>query len=143
MFIGRYYHTIETKGRLAIPQSFREELQSGGVITWGLDGCLFLFPNSYWQKLSEKLASLPMTQPAARNLTRLLVQSATELNLDSQGRTLIPDHLREQVQLKKQVVVAGALTRIEIWDRDIYHKHLDLIAQQINQTDDALANLGI
>lgn len=143
MFIGRYYHTIETKGRLAIPQSFREELQSGGVITWGLDGCLFLFPNSYWQKLSEKLASLPMTQPAARNLTRLLVQSATELNLDSQGRTLIPDHLREQVQLKKQVVVAGALTRIEIWDRDIYHKHLDLIAQQINQADDAIANLGI
>ncbi|HEX9008068.1 MAG TPA: division/cell wall cluster transcriptional repressor MraZ, partial [Patescibacteria group bacterium] len=115
----------------------------GGVITWGLDGCLFLFPNSYWQKLSEKLASLPMTQPAARNLTRLLVQSATELNLDSQGRTLIPDHLREQVQLKKQVVVAGALTRIEIWDRDIYHKHLDLIAQQINQADDAIANLGI
>ena len=143
MFIGRYYHTIETKGRLAIPQSFREELQSGGVITWGLDGCLFLFPNSYWQKLSEKLASLPMTQTSARNLTRLLVQSAATLNLDNQGRTLIPDHLRDQVQLKKQVVVAGALTRIEIWDRDAYHKHLDLIAQQINQADDALANLDI
>ncbi len=143
MFIGRYYHTIETKGRLAIPQVFREELQSGGVITWGLDGCLFLFPNSYWQKLSEKLASLPMTQVSARNLTRLLVQSATPLNLDNQGRTLIPDHLRDQVQLKKQVVVAGALTRIEIWDRDAYHKHLDLIAQQINQADDALAGLDI
>jgi MraZ protein len=143
MFIGRYYHTIEEKGRLAIPQAFREELQSGGVITWGLDGCLFLFPNSYWQKLSEKLASLPMTQSSARNLTRLLVQSAANLNLDNQGRTLIPDHLRDQVQLKKQVVVAGALTRIEIWDRDAYHKHLDLTAQQINQADDALVNLDI
>ncbi len=143
MFIGRYYHTIEQKGRLAIPQSFREELASGGVVTWGLDGCLFLFPESYWQKLSEKLATLPMTNPQARNLTRLLVQSASQLNLDTQGRTLIPDHLREQVQLKKQVVVAGALTRIEIWDRDAYHQHLDSIAQQVNNTELAISDLGI
>ncbi len=143
MFIGLHYHTIEAKGRLAIPQSFRAELESGGVITWGLDGCLFLFPNSSWQKLSEKLASLPLTQAPARNLVRLLVQSASELNLDSQGRTLIPEHLRQRVQIKKQVVVAGALTRVEIWDRDSYHQHLDLIAQQVNQSDDALAGLGI
>jgi len=143
MFIGRYYHTVESKGRLAIPQSFRQELDLGGVITWGLDGCLFLFPVSYWQKLSEKLASLPMTNPQARNLVRLLVQSAQELKLDNQGRTLLPEHLRDQVQLKKQVVIAGALTRVEIWDRDIYHQHLDLIAQQINNTDSALSELGI
>ena len=142
MFTGRYYHTIETKGRLAIPASFREELASGGVVTWGLDGCLFLFPDSYWQKLSEKLASLPLTNPQARNFTRLLVQSAQILDLDSQGRTLLPDHLRQQAQLKKQVVVAGALTRIEIWDRDIYHQHLDLIAQTISDGD-ALASLAI
>ena len=143
MFIGRYYHNLEAKGRLAIPQSFRAELESGGVITWGLDGCLFLFPKSYWQKLSEKLASLSLTNPGARNLTRLLVQSATELNLDSQGRTLIPEHLRDQVNIKKQVVVAGTLTRVEIWDRDAYHQHLDLIAQSINQTDQGLAALDI
>ena len=142
MFIGRYYHTIESKGRLAIPPRFREELRSGGVITWGLDGCLFLFPDSFWQKLSKKLASLPLTSAPARNLVRHLVQSASPLNLDSQGRTLIPEHLRQQTQLKKQVVVAGALTRVEIWDRDIYHQHLDLIAQQVS-TDSALAELGI
>ena len=143
MFIGRYYHTIEAKGRLAIPASYREGLVSGGVITWGLDGCLFLFPESYWQKLSEKLASLPMTNIQARNFTRLLVQSAQELNLDNQGRTLLPDHLRQQAQLKKQVVIAGALTRIEIWDREAYHQHLDLIAQQANNTDSVIADLGI
>lgn len=143
MFIGRYYHTIESKGRLAIPASFREGLTSGGVVTWGLDGCLFLFPDSYWQKLSEKLASLPMTNLQARNFTRLLVQSAQPLELDSQGRTLIPEHLRQQAQLKKQVVVAGALTRIEIWDRDAYHQHFDLIAQQVNSADSAINDLGI
>jgi MraZ protein len=143
MFTGRYYHNLESKGRLAIPQAFRQELALGGVITWGLDGCLFLFPESYWQKLSEKLASLSLTNPAARNLTRLLVQSAVELNLDSQGRTLIPEHLRDQVNLKKQVVVAGTLTRVEIWDRDAYHEHLDTITQTISQTDQGLAELNI
>jgi MraZ protein len=143
MFTGRFYHNLEAKGRLAIPQSFRDELTSGGVITWGLDGCLFLFPKSYWQKLSEKLASLSLTNPSARNLTRLLVQSAVDLNLDSQGRTLIPEYLRDQANIKKQVVVAGTLTRVEIWDRDAYHQHLDLIAQTISQTDQGLAELDI
>jgi MraZ protein len=143
MFTGRYYHNLEAKGRLAIPQSFRTELGSAGVITWGLDGCLFLFPKSYWQKLSAKLASLSLTNRGARNLTRILIQSAVELNLDHQGRTLIPEHLRAQVSLKKQVVVAGTLTRIEIWDRDAYHKHLDLIAQTINQADQGLEGLNL
>lgn len=143
MFTGRYYHSIEAKGRLAIPQTFREVLVSGGVITWGLDGCLFLFPASYWRKFSKKLASLSLTSPSARNLTRLLVQSAVDLNLDNQGRTLIPDYLRQHANLKKQVVVAGSLTRVEIWDRDAYHQHLDLIAQKINEGSESLDSLNI
>lgn len=142
MFIGHYYHSIESKGRLAIPAQFREELMSGGVLTWGLDGCLFLFPSSYWKKFSEKLASLPLTNQLARNLTQLLVQSASDLNLDSQGRTLIPEHLRKQANLKKQVVVAGSLSRIEIWDRETYHTHFELISQTINHSPE-LANLDI
>lgn len=142
MFIGHYYHSIEAKGRLAIPASFRGELSSDGVLTWGLDGCLFLFPNSYWQKLSSKLESLPMTNPQARNLTRLLVQSASTLNLDSQGRTLIPEHLRKIANLKKQVVIAGSLNRIEIWDRDTYHQHFELIAKTVSTNPD-LINLDI
>jgi len=142
MFTGLYYHRLEAKGRLAIPLVFRDELSSGGVVTSGLDGCLFLFPSSYWQKFSEKLASLPLTNQAARNLTRLLVQSAVNLDLDAQGRTLIPEYLRNHANLKKQVVVAGSLTRIEIWDQEIYHRHLDLIAQTISEAD-ALSSLEI
>jgi MraZ protein len=136
MFTGRYYYKIETKGRLAIPVSFREELKSGGVVTWGLDGCLFLFPNSYWQKFSAKLASLSLTNQTARNLTRLLVQSASDLNLDAQGRTLIPDYLRQQANLKKQVVVAGSLNHVEIWDQTLYHAHLESITQSITNCQD-------
>ena len=142
MFTGRYYHNLETKGRLAIPTSFRAELKSG-IITGGLDGCLFLFPELYWQKLSKKLASLPLTQLAARQMVRLMVQSAVPLELDSQGRTLIPSYLLEQAHLKKQVVIAGALTRVELWDKDLYHQHLDLIAQEISKPDAAINNLGI
>ncbi len=143
MFIGRYYHNLEAKGRLAIPGVYREKLTSGGVITTGLDGCLFLFPNSYWQELSEKLASLPLTSLPARQFTRLLVQSAADLALDSQGRTLIPDYLREHASLKKQVVIAGALTRIEIWDREAYHSHLNLISENYPDWQESLKELNI
>ena len=143
MFIGRYYHTLETKGRLAIPKSFRSQLKSGGVITRGLDGCLFLFPASSWKKLSAKLASLPLTSQAARNFTRLLVQQATSLELDSQGRTLLPEHLRSQAKLIKKVVVAGALTRIEIWDQATYHSHLKKLEQNSAQIEAELNQLDI
>ncbi|OGD71769.1 division/cell wall cluster transcriptional repressor MraZ [Candidatus Collierbacteria bacterium RIFCSPLOWO2_01_FULL_50_23] len=143
MFIGRYYHNLEAKGRLAIPAAYREKLTSGGVITIGLDGCLFLFPKSYWLELSEKLASLPLTNQTARQFTRLLVQSAVDLELDPQGRTLIPDYLKENASLKKQVVVAGALTRIEIWDRQAYHQHLNLITQENPDWQKGLEQLNI
>ena len=143
MFTSHYYHTLETKGRLAIPAAFREKLTSGGVITIGLDGCLFLFPNSYWQELCGKLAALPLTNQVGRQFTRLLVQSAVDLALDSQGRTLIPDFLKESASLKKQVVIAGALTRVEIWDRDRYHQHLNLISEDHPDWESGLKDLNI
>lgn len=139
MFIGRYYHHLESKGRIAVPRSFRKELKSGGVITRGLDGCLYLFPQSYWKQLSQKLASLPLTSQTARNFIRLLVQEATSLALDSQGRTLLPPFLIQAASLKKQVVFAGSLTHVEIWDQDIYHSHIDsltkdpMLQEQISQ----------
>jgi MraZ protein len=143
MFIGHYYHTIEAKGRLAIPQAFRSKLSSGGVITAGLDGCLFLLPKTYWQQLCEKLSALPLTNKIGRQFTRLLVQSATQLEMDSQGRTLIPDYLKEKASLKKNVVVAGALTRIEIWDRERYHQHLNFITAQNPNFENDLNDLNI
>jgi MraZ protein len=143
MFIGAHYHKIEAKGRLAIPPSFREALNSGGVITWGLDGCLFLFPDSSWRQLTDKLASLPLSSSEARKFSRLLVQQAVPLSLDGQGRTLIPANLRDLVGLTKSVVIAGAISRVEIWDQDKYHKHLELIAQDIPSSENILTQLGI
>lgn len=143
MFIGTHYHNLESKGRLAIPAPFRKELQSGGILTRGLDGCLFLFPASYWNTLSEKLALLPLTNQKARNFTRLLVQSAATLDLDSQGRTLISEKLRQTINLKKHTVIAGALTRVEIWDQDTYHQHIDVIEKQSDEIENSLSDLGI
>jgi MraZ protein len=144
MFIGRYYHTIEAKGRLIIPKEYRNQLKSGGVLTRGLDGCLFVFPKSYWTALSEKLASIPMTNSTGRQFVRFLVQSSVDLDLDAQGRLLVPDYLRLSAKLQKQVVVAGALTRIEIWDRESYHQHLDLLEKSLSVEDlDSLSALGI
>lgn len=143
MFIGRYYHNLEAKGRIAIPGSYRTKLSSGGVITAGLDGCLFLLPKLSWQQLSDKLSSLPLTSKIGRQFTRILVQSATELEMDSQGRTLIPDYLRQMASLKKHVVFAGALTRVEIWDQERYHQHLNFITVQNPDFDTALAELNI
>lgn len=143
MYIGRYYHNLESKGRLAIPATYREKLVSGGVITAGLDGCLYLFPSSYWQSLSQKLAELPLTNKAARDFVMLLVQSAVNLEFDSQGRTLIPEFLRQHAQLKKQVVVAGALTRVEIWEKDRYHEHLNLITRENPDFEKGLTELNI
>lgn len=143
MFIGRYYHTIEAKGRLAIPQPFRTQLKPGSVLTRGLDGCLFLFPASSWKKLSNQLASLPLTNPSARAFIRLLVNNAAPVEFDAQGRTLIPPYLKDQAKLKKQVVVAGALSRLEIWDAETYHQHLDSLEQNASQLEAQLTQLGI
>lgn len=143
MFIGRYYHTLEQKGRLAIPKEFRSKLSSGGVVTMGLDGCLFLFPKSSWQKLSDKLASLPLTSKPARIFTRLLVQQAASVDLDPQGRTLLPLHLREIASLSKKIVVAGALTRVEIWDQNRYHQHLKKLELEMSEIENQLTDLDI
>lgn len=142
MFIGRYYHNLEAKGRLSIPVPYRSQLKSGAVLTKGLDGCLYLFPNSSWNKLAAKLASLPLTSATGRNLVRILAQSSAALSLDNQGRALIPEYLRLETKLKKHVVVAGALTRVEIWDRDGYHQHLDQIEKQLVNSPE-LEALGI
>ena len=117
MFMGEYNHTIDTKGRLIIPSKFREELGEEFVVTKGLDGCLFVFPNQAWQEFEEKLRALPLTNKSARQFSRFFVAGATPCELDKQGRILIPATLREFAGLEKDVVLTGNITRIEIWSK--------------------------
>ncbi len=116
MFLGEYHHSIDEKGRLAVPVKFRADLSKGAVITRGLDGALFLFPQEEWGKLAEKLASLPLGRANSRAFARLMLAGAMDASLDKQGRVVVPEFLREYAGIAKTVVIAGLYNRLEIWD---------------------------
>lgn len=116
MFMGQYNHTIDTKGRLIIPSKFRDLLGEEFIVTKGLDGCLFVFPKNEWQIIEEKLRTLPLNNKSARKFIRFLVSGATTCELDKQGRILLPQVLRDFARLEKDVVLAGNLNRVEIWN---------------------------
>ena len=112
---GEYAYSIDNKGRIIIPPKFRDFLGDTFVITKGLDGCLFVFPQEEWINFEQKLGGLPITDKNARNFTRFFFASATECALDKQGRVMIPAVLREFAKLEKSARVVGVKSRIEIW----------------------------
>lgn len=114
MFIGEYNHGLDTKNRIIIPAKFREELGKNFVLTKGLDGCLYVYPKSQWEVLQKKLETLPLTNKNARAFVRFFFSGAHELELDKQGRTLIPQNLLEYGQIQKEIVSIGVSNRIEI-----------------------------
>lgn len=113
--MGEYRHTIDEKGRLIIPAKFRESLGEKFVITRGMDGCLFGYPQSEWDKLEQKLQQLPLTKKDARAFVRFFYSAATECEFDKQGRISIPRSLREHAALAKKCVVVGVSNRFEVW----------------------------
>ena len=117
MFMGEYNHTVDTKGRLIIPSKFRETLGDEFVVTKGLDGCLFVYDNTEWQKFEEKLKALPLTNKDARQFVRFFLAGAASVEVDKQGRILLPSVLREFAGLDKEVVLVGVASRVEIWSR--------------------------
>lgn len=143
MFIGTHYHTLDDKFRVALPKPFRDQLSSGSVITYGLDGALFIFTADSWSKLVDKLQNLPLTSKPARDFLRLLTYHATPLDPDNHGRVLLPENLRQLGGLNKEIVFAGALTRVEVWDKARYHTYVDGLASQSGELESALQELGI
>ena len=117
MFMGEYSHSIDTKGRLIIPSRFRESLGDAFVVTKGLDGCLFVYPNEEWAKIEETFRNVPLTTKDARKFSRFFFAGAAICEVDKQGRILLPQILREFADLQKEVVLVGVLGRIEIWNR--------------------------
>lgn len=116
MFMGQYEHSIDAKGRIIIPAKYREDLGESFVVTRGLDGCLFLYPEEEWQAFVDKLQNLPSNQNT-RKLQREFLSKAMEVTLDKQGRILIPSLLRVEAALEKEVVFVGMMNRVEVWDK--------------------------
>lgn len=123
MFIGEYQHTVDEKGRLAIPIKFRSDLAKGAVVTRGLDNCLFLYSLEEWQKLADKLSRLPISKANTRAFSRLMLAGAMDVEIDKQGRVIVPDYLRKYAGIKKKVIVAGLYNRLEIWDEEAWMKY--------------------
>lgn len=137
MFMGEYNHSIDAKGRIIVPSKFREALGDTFVVTLGLDGCLFVYPNSEWESFLTKLNSLPGSKEA-RQLQRYFLAGATECEVDKQGRILIPAKLRTTAALDKDVVFVGVLSKIEIWSKERWEQNniyddMDDVAEHMSE----------
>jgi len=143
MFIGEYHHTLDDKGRLAVPVKFRASFAEGAVITRGLDRSLFLYTRSEWETLATKLASLPMSQADTRAFARLMLAGAMELEVDKSGRVNVPEYLRTYAGLKKDVVLAGLYNRVEVWDEEAWNAYAARTEEQGNEIAERLTALGV
>jgi MraZ protein len=143
MFIGEYSHNLDDKGRLAVPVKFRSELSKGAVVTRGLDNCLFLYTKKEWEKLAEKLALLPFSQANSRAFARLMLAGAMDVEVDKQGRIILPEYLRKFAGLTKATVIAGLYSRLEIWDQEAWNKYKVQTESQSSEIAERMAELGV
>jgi MraZ protein len=115
VFTGEYRHSVDEKGRIAVPSKFRAQLDGGAVVSRWIDGCLAIHTKSGWASLADKIAALPVTDASARLFGRSIFAGATDVDLDRQGRVLLPTYLREGVGLEGEALVIGARDHAEIW----------------------------
>ncbi len=132
MLIGKFYHSLEEKGRISLPKKFRQ-VSSDWVVTRGLDGCLFIFEKDKFTNELNKLAERTFTKKANRDLTRLMANEASEIKADKNGRVHLPEYLIKFAGLKKQLVIVGSGSRVEIWDQTAYHQYIDQLEDNAAQ----------
>ena len=125
MLIGEYQHALDIKNRIIVPSKLREDLGNNFVITKGLDGCLYAYPLGEWKILQEKLKMLPLTNKDARAFVRFFFAGACEVEMDKQGRGLIPQNLKEYAGIEKEIVSIGVLTRVGIWSKEKWKEYND------------------
>ena len=142
MFTGEYRHTVDDKGRLAVPVRFRAELAQGAVVSKWIDGCAALFPRAAWDELAAKAAVLPVTNEGARAFQRFLFGTAFDIELDRQGRLVVPAVLRTFAGLESEVVVVGSRNHLEFWSPASWQRY----SAQMDQPEvlaEHLQGLGI
>lgn len=143
MLLGEYQHTIDEKGRMAIPAKFRKSLASGVVVTKGSEECLYLYPVEEWTKLADKLSHLPITQADARAFSRLMLAGASHAEIDGQGRVLIPDYLRTYAGIGEKAVIIGLYNRAEIWEEEKWQRYRASIEEKGDEIAERLGGLSI
>ncbi len=143
MLIGEYTHTIDDKNRVSLPMKFRKEVGKKVVITHGLDNCVFLYPVKEWEKISDKLANLSMGQSDTRGFNRFMLAGATEIDVDTVGRMLVPEYLKQFAKLEEKVVFAGVHNRIELWNETRWTEYKKRIEAQADQLAEKLGEIGV
>ncbi len=121
MFIGEYHHSVDDKGRLIIPAKFRDDLGTKFIITRGIENCLFVYSLESWEKIVNKLETLPFTKKDARAFIRFFLSGASEAEFDKQGRINITSPLITYANITKECVVIGTGDRLEIWSEESWN----------------------
>lgn len=126
MFYGEYEHSLDKKGRLIVPSKFREAAKTHYVekffITRGLDRCLFIFTEDEWKNQEMRFKNLSFTKRESRSFNRLFFSGTSEMELDKQGRILLPKYLKDFAGIKRDVVIIGVSNRIEIWAKEVWQE---------------------
>ncbi len=146
MFRGKFSHTIDEKGRLQIPAKFREKLvQNGGetIIITVFDNCLAAYPMDEWVRIEAKLANLEQLNETVRAFQRFFIAEASECPIDKAGRVLLPLHLRNYAALQKDCIVAGQISKIEIWAQERWNQLVGNIADDFTDVASMMAKIGM
>jgi MraZ protein len=143
VFLGEYEHSVDAKGRIAVPARYRTKLEQGLVITRSFDQCLFVYPQEEWENLSLKLNALSFVQEEVRKARRMLFGNAFELELDRQGRILLPGSLRDFAVIGNDAIVAGMGSYIEVWSAEAWRANQEALTSDSTAIAETLASLGL
>ena len=145
MFLGQYFYTLDSKGRLIIPSRYREHLQTEVVVTRGLDRCITVYPINVWEEIAQKVTALPITDRRGRALRRIFFSDANKIELDRQGRILLPDRLRDFAGLTttSEVAIVGLDSFIELWNPEAWRQQNDKQTEFVVEDPEIWENLNI
>ena len=143
MFLGHYYHTIDEKNRVVIPSSFRGEIFGKVYLTQGMEKCIFLYPEEVWDKLYQKITALSLTRKETREFSRFFLANAIYLDLDGQGRIVLPDYLKNYAEINRQVVWVGVGERLEIWAEEIWKPYHEEMEKKFSEITEQIVDTGI
>lgn len=141
MFMGQYSHSIDDKGRLIMPSKFRETLGKEFVMARGPEECLYVYPLDEWKRVENQVTQMALNGKEGRKFMRVFFSSAASLELDKQGRVVIPGNLKAYANLKKEVELIGSVGHIEVWDRDSWNAYVEDV--DMDEVSDYVAGEGL
>ncbi len=141
MLIGEYKVKLTEKNRIALPKKFRQQLNTNLIITRGYEGCLIIVDKSKWKHLIKMIEKRPLTNQDVRNTKRFLVGGASIIELDKQGRFVLPEMLKEYAKIKTNIVFVGLEDWIEIWDEDLWNAKILQISKTASDIADRLSKI--